>query len=628
MATFEVRITDNIMVPMRDGVELAADLYRPAQAGAIVEEPLPVLLFRTPYNKIDFERAQNYGKYFGGHGYIVVMQDCRGCFRSGGEVNFLIPEAEDGYDTLEWIDEQPWSNGKVGSFGTSWSGWTQTAMAALGPENLTAMIPNMSGADAYSSSVRHNGALELRFLAWAFWHSAGNTQAALKTDPAVDAGLNAGPVRFSDWLTRLPIRRGQTQLKLVPAYEKWAFDIVTRADYDKDYWGHPSMAPKLFWDRFPDIPTLLVGGWYDSYTRATFESYCGLSACKSCVKVLVGPWTHGDTTTEESFSGDVEFGPDSTLDSFRGLNHRWFDAALKGNGTAITDQPPVRIFVMGGGDGHRTRAGRLFHGGRWRDEETWPLQRTAYTDFYLHGDGGLTKEPPSSETAGTTYSFDPAHPVPSIGGNVSSLNQLGPLPAGITDPGLATYASRAEDLMQAGGFDQVENSDSFGCRLPYLPLGSRPDVLVFETEPLAEDVEVTGPVSVTLWVATSAVDTDFTAKLIDVYPPNPSYPHGYALNLTDSIQRLRYRDERERGELVEPGEVVKVTFPLYPTSNLFVAGHRIRVDISSSNFPRFDVNPNTGEAIGCERRRVVADNTVFHDRQRPSKITLPVTPST
>jgi putative CocE/NonD family hydrolase len=195
------------------------------------------------------------------------------------------------------------------------------------------------------------------------------------------------------------------------------------------------------------------------------------------------------------------------------------------------------------------------------------------------------------------------------------------------DPTHAGRGERTRDIMRAGGFDQRESADFFGCRPPYLPLGSRPDVLVFETEPLAAAVEVTGPIELELWVATSAVDTDFTAKLIDVYPASPSYPLGYALNLTDGILRLRYRNGRERGEPVRPGEPMRVAITLYPTSNLFAAGHRIRLDVSSSHFPRFDVNPNTGEPLGRDRRRVVADNTVFHERGRASRLTLPVIPA-
>jgi predicted acyl esterase len=329
---------------------------------------------------------------------------------------------------------------------------------------------------------------------------------------------------------------------------------------------------------------------------------------------------------ELSYAGDVEFGHDAALPSFDELHLRWYDRWLRGVDNGLDTEAPLRIFVMGGGSGRRSGAGRLVHGGRWRDEHEWPLARARFTDYYLHGDGSLTTDPPREASSAITYRFDPARPVPSIGGNVSSLRDVLPLPPGLADPSYAGRGERTADVMRPGGFDQREAPGFHGCRPPYLPLGSRPDVLVFQTEPLREPTEVTGPIEVHLWVATSAVDTDFTAKLIDVYPPSAWYPQGYALNLTDSIARLRYRNGRERGELVKPGEPVQVTLTLYPTSNLFMPGHRIRLDVSSSNFPRFDVNPNTGEAIGRERRRVVADNTVFHERGRESRVVVPIVP--
>ena len=623
---FDVHLIENVLVPMRDGVRLATDVYLPARGGKPLDAARPVLLHRTPYNKTETETLLGQGRWFAARGYAVVNQDDRGCFRSEGDVNFLVPEAEDGADTIAWILRQPWCNGTIGSFGTSWSGWTQTAMAALGPKGLATMIPNMSGADAHESSVRHGGALELRFLAWAFWHSAYNTQAALTSRPFVVPALNFGAPPFSDWLERMPIRSGQTQLALVPAYEKWALEILTRADYD-DYWRHPSLNPRAHWDRFPDIPMLFVGGWYDSYTRATFQNFVGLRAGgRRPVRALVGPWTHGNKTVELSYAGDVEFGRDAALASFDELHLRWFDRWLRGVDNGLDAESPLRIFVMGGGSGRRSSAGRLVHGGRWRDEQEWPLARTRFTDFYLHDDGALRSDPPHAPSSATTYRFDPAHPVPSIGGNVSSLRDVLPLPPGIVDPRFLGRGERTADVMRAGGFDQREAPDFHGCRPPYLPLGSRPDVLVFQTEPLVDPIEITGPIEVVLWVATSAIDTDFTAKLIDVYPPSPWYPLGYALNLTDSIARLRYRNGRERAELATPGAAVSITITLYPTSNLFMPGHRIRLDVSSSNHPRFDVNQNTGEPIGRDRRRVVADNTVFHEAGRASRVILPMIP--
>lgn len=623
----DVTVDADVMVRMRDGVRLATDIYWPTRDGRRIEGPHPVLLHRTPYNKREADRRVGYNHWFASRGYIVVDQDCRGCFRSEGDVDFLLPEAPDGFDTMQWIGEQSWS-GKVGTFGTSWSGWTQTALAALGPSNLHAMVPNMSGSNAYTSSVRHNGALELRFIAWAFWHSATNTQAALKSEPWIDAALNLDAPTVRDWLTRWPLRRGQTQLALVPPYERWALELAARADYDDEYWGHPSMNPSRHWSDYPDCPTLYVGGWYDSYTRGTFESFDGHGAAKrGPVRALVGPWTHGTKTVELQHSGDVDFGEAAALPSFRELHLRWFDAWLRGERNGVADEPPVHLFVMGGGSGRMTPEGRLDHGGRWRSEREWPLARTRFTPWFLHGDGTLRERAPTVESSHTSYRFDPSNPVPSIGGNVSSLRGMAELPPGRIDVEAVPPTARVDEIMHAGGFDQREHRKHFGSRAPWLPLGARPDVLVFQTEPLAEDMEVTGPIEVHLWVATSAVDTDFTAKLIDVYPPSAAYPFGYALNISDSILRLRYRNGDGVPALVEPDTPLAITITLYPTSNVFVRGHRIRLDVSSSNFPRFDVNTNTGEPLGRERMRVVANNTVFHDAGRPSRIVLPVIPA-
>ena len=623
----DVVVTKDVMVAMRDGVQLCTDIYYPARDGQPLPGQHPALMCRTPYSKDETEAGSGYGHWFARRGYIGVIQDCRGCYKSEGDVDFIAPEAEDGFDTLAWIAAQPWTDGQVGTWGTSWCGWTQTGPAALGAPNLAAMVPNMSGAIGRESSVRQGGTLELRFLAWAFWHSAGNTQAQLKADPTVDAALNFDSPAFVDWLNRMPIRKGMTQLARVPAYEQWALRLCQEGD-NTEWWRSPSLAPALYHDKWPDVPTLIIGGWYDSYTRSTFRNFEGLRALgRDGVKVLVGPWTHGAATLEQPWAGDVQFTNDAALDSFRDLHLEWFDAALKGRATAVSDMPPVRLYVMGGGGGHRAGSGRLFHGGRWRNEQEWPLARTEYTPFYLHGDGTLSTDKARDDGSSTTYRFDPASPVPSIGGNVSSLVEVGPMPPGITDPAYAPRGSRMRDIMTPGGYNQVEAPQFWGCDAPYLPLGSRPDVLVYQTAPLASDTEVTGPIEVRLWVASSTADTDFTAQLIDVYPPSRWYPNGYALNLTDSILRLRYRSGGDAAEVYTPGDVVEIAITLYPTSNLFCAGHRIRLDISSSNFPRFDVNPNTGDPLGMERRRSGADNTVFHCGHRPSHVVLPVIPS-
>jgi putative CocE/NonD family hydrolase len=621
---YDVSVVRDVMVAMRDGVHLSTDIYFPALKGKPIDGAHPVVFHRTPYDKTIGEESLGYCNYFASRGYVAVIQDCRGTFESEGEQEFLIPEAEDGFDTMEWISNQSWSNGKVGSWGCSWASWTQTAMAGLGAKDLAAMVPNMSGSNAYQSSVRHGGALELRFLAWAFWHSATNTQAKLKSEPRVNAALNFGSPQFEEWLSRLPIRKGQTQLALVPSYEAWALQLQTESDYT-DYWKHPSLNPSLHWNDFPDVPILLVGGWYDSYTRGQFENLIGIGeGKKGPVRLLMGPWTHGSTNPELTYAGDIEFDDAAALDSFRDVHLAWFDRALKGVDVGIDNDALLRIFVMGGGGGRRAASGRLFHGGEWRDEHEWPLARTRFTAYYLHGNGDLLASAPTNDGDATTYRFDPTNPVPSIGGNVSSLTTLGTFPAGVTDPAFAPRPSHVRDVMSPGGFNQVEQPGFFGCHEPYLPLGSRPDVLVFETPLLEADTEVTGPIEVNLWVSSSAVDTDFTAKLIDVYPPSDYYPMGYALNLTDSLIRLRYRDGTGIADFVPAGEAVEISITLYPTSNVFVVGHRIRLDISSSNFPRFDVNPNTGEPIGQERRRQVADNTIYHSSDRRSHVVLPM----
>lgn len=604
---------------MRDGIRLATDVFRPTENDAVVEERRPVILMRTPYNKTARERRSGYCQFFAEHGYVSVSQDCRGCYRSEGDVDFLLPEAEDGFDTLMWIKQQPWA-GMVGSWGTSWSGWTQTAMAALGPDNLAVMIPNFSGADAYTSSVRHNGVLELRFIAWAFWHSRFNNQAALKKDPAIDKILGTSPP-FRDWLGRWPIKRGQTQLKAVPVYEKWAFDLIEKEDPD-DFWRNPSMNPAAYHDNFPDIPVLYVGGWYDSYTRASFENFVSHSKQKKAISLLVGPWTHGADTPEKSFAGDVEFGQEAALESFRSLHLATFDRFLKG--VRSEPSPPLRIFVMGGGCGEKSAQGRLIHGGCWRNEQEWPLARTVFKPLYLHppeSAASLSFDAVTTDANCSEYRYDPDHPVPSIGGNVSSLGQPKEN-RHARDPDSPAY-HEMDQIMTAGGFDQVEREGVFGCSAPFKPLGDRDDVLVFETDPLTEDLEVTGPLTASLWVSTSAFDTDFAVKLIDVYPPNGSYADGYRLNISDSIQRLSFADGSGRKSPVAPGTIVEINIAMYPTSNVFAAGHRIRLDISSSNFPRFDTNSNTADRY----LRAIAVNRIYHDKEHRSHLSLPTIPS-
>ena len=373
----EVIVRRNVMAPMRDGVRLSADIYLPARDGEPLPGRHPALLHRTQYDKTIIERNIGWCRWFAERGYVAIIQDSRGTFESEGVTNFFIPEAEDGFDTLEWIGRQEWSNGEVGNWGISWAAWTQTAMASLGPQYMGPLVPTFGGSNAYTSTIRQGGAFELRMLGAALWVSAFNKNSGLKQEPFIDSALNRSPVRLTDWLTRLPVRRGQTQLALVPNYEDWLFEIMTRSDYD-DYWKHPSFAPAEYWDDFPDKPMLFVGGWYDPYTRAVFENFTGLSALKKGpVRALVGPWTHAADSPERVYAGDAEFGADAAVD-FKQTHLRWFDQWMRGVDNGVRDEAPIRLFVMGGGEGYRTVDGRIMHGGRWRDEYEWPLARTKF----------------------------------------------------------------------------------------------------------------------------------------------------------------------------------------------------------------------------------------------------------
>ena len=591
----------DVMVPMRDGVRLATDLYFPGSDGVRTPGPLPAIMERTPYDKSTPPRP-NTAEYFARRGYVVVFQDTRGRFKSEGAFVKYLSEPLDGYDTVEWIARQPWSNGRVGTFGISYGAHTQAAMAAANPPHLSCTFMDSGGfTNAYDNSCRNSGTFELRQVCWAFSHAKSGTDSA--RDPAVKAALEAEDLR--EWFQRMPWKRGHSPLRWAPEYEDYVFDMWTRSEFD-DYWRQMGICNELFFEGYADVPQIHMGSWYDPYTRTTVRNYDGLTPIKDGpIRLVMGPWTHGAHNV--SYAGDVDFGANAVVAGnlaadYDDMRLRWFDHWLKDEDNGVDREAPVRIFVMGGGDGRRNADGRLSHGGRWRDEGEWPLARTRYSDLYFHADGALTAEKPLSGIAPTRYLFDPDVPVPTIGGNISS----------------------GADIMEGGAFHQRESARFYGCREPYLPLASRHDIVVFQTPPLEEGIEVTGPVVVRLWASSSAVDTDFTAKLIDVHPPSEDYPQGFDMNVTDGVIRARYRDSFERAELMEPEQPYLFTIELYPTSNLFALGHRIRVDISSSNFPRLDVNPNTGEALGLSRRTFVAENAIYHDLERPSHIVLPV----
>jgi putative CocE/NonD family hydrolase len=584
----------DVMVPMRDGVRLATDIHHP-----VVEEPtkLPTILWRTPYNKV------TQGNGLGGYtcrGYVVVTQDVRGRFNSEGHWRMLVDDPSDGYDTVEWIAQQPWSDGQVGMAGTSYVGLTQHAAAEMKPPHLKALVPAYSGGNVGMFGMRHQGAFELRFFNWIFGMEAKDSPAAL-ADPGLKATLTDVSEHVKDYLLHLPLRPGTTPMKLLPDYESWIVEAMSHGDNDA-WWKRKGLNVIDHLDDYPDIPAYHISGWYDSWTLQVANlTYARMAAVKHNQKLLMGPWTHGNE--RRSLSGDVEFGPEAVLDA-EAFHVRWFDRWMKGVENGVDKEPPVRLFIMGGGvDGSgvamKSASGHLLHGGHWREESQWPPAAMKKTAYYLAPNGVLAAAPKA--TGKLEFRFDPAHPVPTIGGGISSFT-------GVSEP---------------GGYDQRCSPRFWGCT-DTLPLSSRNDILVFQTAALDQDMEVTGPITAKLFVSSSAPDTDFTAKLIDVYPPSKDYPAGYDLNITDGIVRARYRKSLEHAEMLRPGEVATVEIELYPTANVFKKGHRIRLDVSSSNFPRFDLNPNTGEPLNNNRRTAVAVNTVYMGGVQASQVVLPM----
>ena len=601
---YDVMAECNVLVPMRDGVRLAMDVYCPALGGQGASGRFPVLLERTPYDKQRPFLVQT-AKYFARRGYVTIMQDVRGRFASEGTWYFLAEvEAPDGYDTLAWITRQTWSNGQVGTMGLSYTTATQQALAVLNPPGLTTQFLLDGGYNYFHRTLRHSGACELGVLLPYVFRMARQGH-ELADDPVKGAAFDQAWHDLRSWLQRLPLRPDLSPLRLAPSYERWFIDMLTTADYT-DAWKHATCNLAEHIEAYPDIPIFLETSWYGHHVWATTTKYQEFTQRHTTPKkLLIGPWTHGYDDFGRTWCGEVDFGPDAMLDNLNDLRLQWFDHWLKGLPTGVLDAPPVRLFVMGGGSGRKNLEGRLEHGGYWRDEYEWSLARTQWTAFYMHPDGGLRTPPPAPDAPPSSFTYNPSDPVPTIGG-------------GVQNPMLP-------QLIQGGGFDQRGRTELWVCK-DTLPLAARHDVLVFQTPPLERDMEITGPITVKLWVSSSAVDTDFTAKLLDVYPPNEDYPDGFALNLTDSIMRARYRNSWERAELMTPGEIYVLTIEPQATSNLFKAGHRVRLDISSSNFPHFDVNPNTGEPLGRSRRMVVAHNTVYHDAAHPSHVMLPVIP--
>ena len=605
-----VRVLRDIMIPMRDGVRLAADVYLPESG----EGRLPALLERTPYDRRGTNHADRsaadptprakpeIAAEFARGGYAYVLVDCRGRYGSEGVFTKYANEAEDGFDVMAWLVQQDWCDGRVGTLGLSYGAHVQAAAACLNPPGLMALFMDSgSFSSAFHSGVRQGGAFELKQLTWAMKHA--RLSPLSQDDPVRLAALNAEDVR--DWMAINPWRPGQTPLAAAPEYDAFIHDMWRRETFD-DFWRAPDFCAACHEDAFTDAPMVFMSSWYDPYALSATDNYARFSRSKAGpVRLVMGPWTHGQRSV--SFAGDVEFGALAPLDGhlapdYVALRRAWFDRWLKGQAAPDYLEAPVSLFVMGGGSGRRTLEGRLDHGGYWRAEADWPLPGTVFTDFHLHADGGLS---PQTATQGErVWRHDPAAPVPTIGGAIAS----------------------GAPVMEAGGFDQREAPGVFGAAVIGRALADRDDVLVFQTAPLAEAVEVTGPITARLSVSSSALDTDVTVKLVDVYPPSPDYPEGYALNLTHGVLRLRFRDSFEAPRPLVPGEAYDVEIQLFPTSNLFAAGHCIRLDVAGSNFPHFDVNPGTSAPAGEVTGTVVAINRIHTGPDR-SRLVLPVVPA-
>jgi len=568
----------DVAVPMIDGTVLRADVYRPETA-----DRLPVLLQRTPYDKGDIG-AVTYGMDVlraARAGYAVVVQDVRGCHASAGRFDPFVHEAADGADTVAWAAHQPWSNGRVGMIGGSYVGATQWLAALRNPVALEAIAPFVTAADYHEGWTYQGGAFALGFnLRWAY---------ASLALAEVDRRAGDGRISSEELLAfaieahrsdalydRLPLVDVPELGDVAPYYLDW----LARPDRD-DRWR--AIAPRDHHTAVT-VPALNVGGWYDLFLGGTLDNYRGVRAtggsplARSLQRLVIGPWSH-------SVQGGAFVGRDygafsgtEGMDLTR-LQLRWFDHVLRAVDNGVDREPPVRLFVMGVDV--------------WRDEDDWPLPDTRWTDHYLHSDGraattggGLSTEPPGDEP-GDVFRYDPHDPVPTVGG--------------------PTYLPGAAVGANAGPRDRRA-------------IERRSDVLTYTTAPLQGPIEVTGPVTLTVHMSTSAADTDITGALVDVHPD------GRAELLTEGILRARYRHGLSAPEPLEPDRIHELHVDLWATSNVFGAGHRIRLEVSSSNFPRFDRNPNTGGVIATTGSDdlVTAVTTIHHDRRHPSHVTLPI----
>jgi uncharacterized protein len=559
---YEVVIQRAVETSMRDGVTLRADIYRPKAEGKF-----PVLLERTPYNK----EGDGFGLRGAAHGYVVIIQDVRGRYSSEGDWYPFQNESNDGYDSVEWAAQLPYSNGKVGMFGGSYVGATQMLAAIAHPPHLAGICPEVTASNYHENWTYQGGAFEQWFNeSW----TSGLAQDTLnrKVQRSTNAMNGIWKLPLSEYPLFLPAASAQdSTASLAPYFLDW----LAHPNYE-EYWKKWSIE-----EHFSDIqvPSLTIAAWYDIFLGGSLRNYVGMKAhagteaAQRGQRLLVMIGGHAGSGRK---IGDVDFGEAANLPA-DDLIVPWYDYLFKNVQNEFAGPKPVKIFVMGAN--------------QWRSEDEWPLSRASTTKYFLHssgkansvrGDGTLSTTAARSETA-DQYVYDPANPAPTVGGPLCCDAQH--LPPGPRDQ---------------------------------RPVEGRNDVLVYSTAPLASDLEVTGPVSLELYAKSSVVDTDFTAKLVDVWPT------GFAQNLTEGIIRARYRDSREQPQVMNPGQIYKLKLDLWATSNVFRKGHVLRLEISSSNFPRFDRNLNTGLDGRVVQEAVSATNTIYHDDQHPSVLLLPI----
>ena len=630
---YGVNLSKNVMVAMRDGVRLATDIYRPAdETGSPIDREFPVILGRTSYDKSNpVIWVDPIAGFFVPRGYVVLLQDLRGRGQSEGTGQYFHTanplEGKDGYDTVEWAAGQPWCNGKIGMVGASHGGIVQNMASLERPPHLSALWVDVAPTNAFKWEARQGGAMGLHMYGALYLH--GYDSHELRDNPEAVRRIETGAENLRGELMKLlkePLKPGETPIAAVPNLEMVLFHYYYDGTYS-DWWAQECLDQTPHFDRMADIPAVYSSGWYDPFPADVTEQFAHMARTKSSPqRLVVGPWNHVLMRGKGSSAvGEVEFGASAHWgdDVFNQGRLRWFDRWLKGVETGVEHYAPVRIFVMGGGTGRKDALGHIEHGGMWREEQEWPLSRARESVYYLRCGGALSLDAGGAEDAAVTWSHDPANPVPSVGANVTGMYEWAPLPQDI-DRTYVPQRARMKSVIPDGPMHQRERPELLGCKPPYPLLRDRPDVVAFESEPLAAGIEVTGAARVTLWISSSAPDTDFTAKLLDIYPPSEDWPEGFHLPLADSIIRARFRDGFDAERLMEPGQVYQVEIQLPPISNLFVSGHRIRVDIASSNFPRFDVNPNTGEPLGRHTHQAKAENTVYLDAGRPSQVVLPV----